>query len=83
MERKSHIDTFGAVALVLFALNLAFNQVVVKVTNGGFGPVFLAGLRSVGGAVVLLLWMKARGVSFTLPRSSITMRRGIWRALCH
>ena len=72
MERKSYIDTFGAVALVLFALNLAFNQVVVKVTNGGFGPVFLAGLRSVGGAVVLLVWMKARGVSFTLPRSSIT-----------
>ena len=58
-------------ALVLFALNLAFNQVVVKVTNGGFGPVFLAGLRSVGGAVVLVLWMKARGVSFSLPRSSV------------
>lgn len=71
MERKTHIDTFGTVALVLFALNLAFNQVVIKVTNGGFGPVFLAGLRSVGGAMVLLMWMKARGVSFTLPRSSI------------
>ncbi|ASM72124.1 MULTISPECIES: DMT family transporter [Roseobacteraceae] len=71
MERKTYIDTFGAVALVLFALNLAFNQVVVKVTNGGFDPVFLAGLRSVGGAVVLVAWMKARGVSFTLPRSSI------------
>ncbi len=71
MERKKHIDTFGAVALIVFALNLGFNQVVVKVTNGGFGPVFLAGLRSVGGAVVLMMWMKASGVSFTLPRSSI------------
>lgn len=71
MERKTHIDTFGAIALILFALNLGFNQVVIKVTNGGFGPVFLAGLRSVGAALVLLVWMKARGVSFTLPRSSV------------
>ncbi|UOA27074.1 DMT family transporter [Pseudosulfitobacter sp. DSM 107133] len=71
MDRKTHIDTFGAVALILFALNLGFNQVVIKVSNGGFGPVFLAALRSVGGAVVLLVWMKARGVSFALPRSSI------------
>jgi drug/metabolite transporter (DMT)-like permease len=71
MDRKTHIDTFGAVALILFALNLGFNQVVIKVSNGGFGPVFLAALRSVGGAVVLLVWMKARGVSFALPHSSI------------
>ncbi len=70
MERKSSIDTFGVVALVLFALHLAFNQVVIKVTNGGFGPVFLAGIRSVGGLIVLALWMRWRGVSLRLPRAT-------------
>lgn len=68
MERKSHIDLFGAAALVLFALNLAFNQVVIKVTAGGFGPVFSAGLRSVGAVMVLLIWMYLRGIHIGLPR---------------
>ena len=36
MKRKTQMDRFGAVALTLFALNLAFNQVVIKVTAGGF-----------------------------------------------
>tara|TARA_R110001632_G_scaffold81768_1_gene181847 strand:- start:223 stop:1185 length:963 start_codon:yes stop_codon:yes gene_type:complete len=70
MERKSHIDTFGAIALIAFALNLAFNQVVIKVTNGGFNPVFSAGLRSLGAIVVLVIWMKLRGVSFAFPRAA-------------
>jgi drug/metabolite transporter (DMT)-like permease len=68
MERKTHIDTFGAVALIAFALHLAFNQVVIKVTTGGFNPVYAAGLRSAGAVVVLLLWMWARGVSIRIPR---------------
>ncbi|MBW4708073.1 DMT family transporter [Roseobacter sp. YSTF-M11] len=71
MERKSHMDAFGAVALVAFALHLAFNQVVIKWTNGGFGPVFAAGLRSTGAVVVLLIWMRLRGVSLTVPRDAI------------
>ena len=44
MEKKSQIDLFGAVALSSFSLLLAFNQVVIKVTNGGLQPVFFAGL---------------------------------------
>ena len=63
MERKSHIDTFGAVALVLFAVNLGFNQVVIKVSTGGFNPVFLAGLRSLGAVFLLLGWTRLRGGS--------------------
>lgn len=68
MERKSQMDLFGAVALVLFALHLAFNQVVIKVTGGGFSPVFGAGVRSAGAVIVLLVWMHLRGVSFHIPR---------------
>ncbi|MEQ6203501.1 DMT family transporter [Sulfitobacter sp. HNIBRBA2951] len=70
MERKSQIDAFGAVALTAFALHLAFNQVVIKVTAGGFSPVFAAGLRSAGAVLVLLLWMYLRGVSFHMPHAA-------------
>ncbi|NRB04639.1 MAG: DMT family transporter [Rhodobacteraceae bacterium] len=71
MTRKSHIDTFGAAALIGFALHLAFNQVVMKVTNGGFGPVYAAGLRSCGAALVLLAWMYLRGIPMMPPRASM------------
>ncbi|APX11324.1 DMT family transporter [Tateyamaria omphalii] len=67
MTRKSHIDLTGAVALTLFSLNLGFNQVVIKVANVGFQPVFMAGLRSLGALVLLALWMWARGISLRLP----------------
>ena len=72
MERKAHIDLFGAAALIAFAFNLAFNQVVIKVTAGGFNPVFAAGLRSAGAVVVLLIWMRLRGVSLHVPRDAWT-----------
>ncbi|SFR41378.1 Permease of the drug/metabolite transporter (DMT) superfamily [Yoonia tamlensis] len=62
MERKSHIDMFGAVALSGFALFLAFNQVVIKVTNGGLQPVFFAGLRSAGAVVCLWAYLRWRGI---------------------
>lgn len=67
MERKTQMDGIGAAALIAFALHLAFNQVVIKVTNGGFNPVFAAGLRSAGAVTVLLLWMWARGVPIRMP----------------
>ncbi|SPH21590.1 putative cystine transporter YijE [Ascidiaceihabitans donghaensis] len=75
MERKAHLDQFGTIALTAFALNLAVNQVVVKVTNGGLEPVFAAGLRSVGAVMVLTLWMWWRGVSLRL--SMVTLWAGV------
>jgi len=71
MDRKTTMDAFGAVALTAFALHLAFNQVVIKVTAGGFSPVFAAGIRSAGAVLVLLLWMYLRGVSFRMPRAAL------------
>lgn len=67
MERKDHVDLFGATALVAFAAIFALNQVVIKVTGGGFGPVFMAGLRSLGALGVLAIWMWARGVRLHTP----------------
>ena len=72
MERKTHMDTFGAIALSLFALHLAFNQVVIKVTAGGFEPVFGAGIRSLGAMLFLMVWMSWRGVGIALPRAALT-----------
>lgn len=76
MDEKRAIDGFGAAALTGFALLLAVNQVVIKLTGGGFGPVFQAGLRSAGGMLIVLLWIRARGLSLTVPRDSV-----IWGVL--
>jgi drug/metabolite transporter (DMT)-like permease len=71
MEKKTQMDAFGAAALIAFALHLAFNQVVIKVTNGGFEPIFAAGLRSAGAVLVLAIWMRARGIAFRVPRAAV------------
>ena len=40
------MDLAGAAGLIGFSTLLAFNQVVVKLTNDGISPVLSAGLRS-------------------------------------
>ncbi|MDK3073083.1 DMT family transporter [Sedimentitalea sp. JM2-8] len=71
MDQKRAIDGFGAAALAGFAAILAFNQVVIKVTGDGFGPVFQAALRSVGAAFFLLIWMRARNIPLAPPRGTL------------
>ncbi len=71
MSRKTEIDLFGATALTGFAILLAFNQVVIKVTNGGIQPVFFAALRSFGALFCLLLWLRWRGVSLHFPKETL------------
>lgn len=68
MERKAHMDMAGATGLTVFAMVLAFNQVVIKVTSGGFAPVFAAGMRSVIAFAALLLWMRMRRIRFDPPQ---------------
>lgn len=55
------MDAAGAAALVAMALFLAFGQVVAKVVNEGFQPVFFAALRSLLAAPLVWLWIRARG----------------------
>ncbi len=57
MMTRTSIDKNGAAILVGFSLLLAFNQVVIKVTNSGIQPVFQAGLRSALAIFPLILWM--------------------------
>lgn len=71
VERKDDIDAFGAVALIGFAALLAYNQVVIKVVNEGFQPVFAAGLRSLGAVPCVYLWMRLRGVPLSVERETV------------
>ena len=71
MAQKDRIDLFGVVTLTLFSLLLGFNQVVIKVTNDGLQPVFFAGLRSLGGALCIYLWMRARGIAVTVKPGTV------------
>jgi len=66
MPKKDAMDSFGAVSLILFSAILGFNQVVIKVVNEGLQPAYFAGLRSAGGVLVLLLWMRWRGLSLRI-----------------
>jgi drug/metabolite transporter (DMT)-like permease len=67
MERKDRIDAFGAVVLVTFSFLMGINQVMVKLVNAGFAPVFQAGLRSACALVPVLLF-----AVLTRKRLSIT-----------
>ena len=60
---------------MVFAAVLALNQVVIKVTNGGFGPVFSAGLRSVLALGIVLIWARLRG------RKISGLRDRLWPSL--
>lgn len=71
MPRKSRIDAFGAAALTGFALLFAANQVVIKVTTEGLQPVFLAGLRSLLGLPLLLVWMRWRGIGLRVAPGTV------------
>lgn len=75
MERRENMDTFGTSTLVMFALLLAFNQVLIKVVNDGFQPIFLAGIRSVVSGTIVIGWIWFRG------RSLDFRRRDLWPGL--
>lgn len=69
MERKDRIDAFGVASLVTFSLVLGFGQVIIKVGNEGFGPVFFAAMRSIVSIFVLAGWMWLRGIRLEAGRA--------------
>ncbi len=62
MPRKDRMDAAGAAGLVAFALLLALNQVIIKLVNEGFQPVFFAGLRSALSVLCIYAWLRWRGI---------------------
>ncbi len=73
MSDKRQMDSFGVVSLVGFSALLGINQVVIKVVNEGLQPAYFAGLRSLGAAICLALFMWAMGRA---PK----LRPGVWQA---
>lgn len=69
MERKERLDTLGIVLMLIFASVFAYNQVAIKVTNDGLQPVFAAGMRSLVGLLVLLIWVKWSGAKLGMTRA--------------
>ncbi|MEM7270051.1 MAG: DMT family transporter [Pseudomonadota bacterium] len=67
MERKDHIDAFGAIALIIFSLSLGLNQALVKIVNEGMAPIFQAGMRSLVAfpIVMLFAFVASRRLSIT------------------
>ena len=68
MDRKTRMDSFGALSLTGFSIFLAFNQIIIKLVNQGIQPVFFAGLRSALAIICLWLWLTWRGRSPRLER---------------
>ena len=65
--RKTHIDISGATLLIGVSALLGINQVCIKFVNGGLGPLFQAGLRSVCAFIVvgLFAWLMRRRLSIS------------------
>ena len=64
MDSSARQELDGAAALLLVALcaSWGLNQVAVKVANAGISPALQAGVRSIGSAVLLVMWARWRGV---------------------
>lgn len=71
MARKDRLDAIGVVALMASSLLLGINQVVIKVVNAGFQPVFFAGVRSVGAVFCILAWMAWNGRGLRIRKGTV------------
>lgn len=60
-------DRTAIAVMVLLCACWGLNQVTIKIAAEGISPLFQAGARSLGSAVMLALWCWARGSSLRLP----------------
>jgi drug/metabolite transporter (DMT)-like permease len=61
-ERRDAIDAFAAILMVGLTFSWGFNQVLIKVANTGYSPVFLTIARSLLASVLVYLWCRSRGI---------------------
>ena len=62
MMRKARLDGLGLAVLLGVTLLLAINQIIIKLANQGFQPVFFAGARSALAIVFVGGWLWYRGL---------------------
>lgn len=56
------VDAAAAGTMVMLCVIWGLGQIAIKVGNEGISPLWQAGLRSVGAAVLLALWMAWKGI---------------------
>lgn len=61
--RKTTLDTVAIVTLLLCCATWGLSQVAAKVSLTELPPLLQSGLRSLGAAVLLLAWMRWRGIA--------------------
>lgn len=62
-DRKTHLDTLAVASLVLCCFLWGLNQVAAKVAIAEVPPLWQAAVRSLGGALLVFLWAKQRGIA--------------------
>jgi drug/metabolite transporter (DMT)-like permease len=75
IHARHALDRVAVVLLLLLCASWGLSQVAIKVANEGVSPVFQAGLRSAGAALLVLLWSAWRGVR--LGRADGTLGWGL------
>ena len=58
--KKDALDRTAISVLVILCASWGLQQVTVKIANQGISPIWQAGIRSIGSAVLLLIWMAVR-----------------------
>jgi drug/metabolite transporter (DMT)-like permease len=61
-DRKAHLDSLAVIAIVACCFIWGLNQVAAKVTLPEVPALWQASVRSLGGAVLVWAWSKARGI---------------------
>src|SRR5690606_246996 len=62
VERRDAIDAFAVGTMVLLTFSWGLNQVLIKVANTGYNPVFLTFGRSALAALLVYAWCRWRGI---------------------
>jgi drug/metabolite transporter (DMT)-like permease len=62
VRKRPRLDRLAFTVLTVLCLCWGLNQVAIKLANAGIPPVFQALLRSLGGALLIGLWARLRGV---------------------
>jgi drug/metabolite transporter (DMT)-like permease len=62
-DRRAAIDGFAVATMIGLTFAWGLNGVAVKVSNGGFDPVFVTILRSAIGALCVYAWCRWRGIA--------------------
>jgi len=62
LRQHTYLDARATLIMLMLCLVWGLNIVAVKIAGSGISPIWMASIRSIGGALIVVLWMKLRGV---------------------